>query len=307
MRKRIAATVIAASALTGGAIGLTVFGPSAVGAKTSPSTTSTTQPAPGAAAPGSDSKPNGAGHRFGFGHKRFGGAAVAKAIGISESDLTTALRSGKTIAQVAQAHGVTTQKVIDALVADGKTKIAAAVKSGKLTQAQADKVQAGLTKRITELVNGTFRGRREHSGFGGPGFGGPAFGGPGFGEPGFGGPGRGGMGHEHGRPTAAVAKAIGISESDLTTALRSGKTIAQVAQAHGVTTQKVIDALVADGKTKIAAAVKSGKLTQAQADKIEAGLTQQVTKLVNGTFRRGDGRPGIGSGRGMPRFDQPGA
>ena len=77
-------------------------------------------------------------------------------IGISETDLATQLRAGKTIAQIAKAHGVTTQKVIDALVADAKAKLAAAVKAGRLTQAQADRLQTGLTKGITGLVNGTF-------------------------------------------------------------------------------------------------------------------------------------------------------
>lgn len=166
MRKRIAASVIAASALTGGAVGLTLFGPSAVGAKTSPSTKPATQQAARTTDPPKDTTPGDDHHRFGFGGERFGGASIAKAIGISESDLTTALRSGKTIAQVAKAHGVATQKVIDALVTDGKTKVAAAVKAGRLTQAQADKIQAGLTQHVTDLVNGTFRDHEGPTGFG---------------------------------------------------------------------------------------------------------------------------------------------
>ena len=176
MRKRIAATVVAASALSGGVIGLTLFGPSTVGAK-SGSTSTTVQPAtPQAAAGKADAKGDHRGH--GFGGPGFGGrhglvdgkAAVAKAIGISETELTTQLRSGKTIAQIAKAHGVTTQKVIDALVTDAKAKLAAAVKAGRLTQAQADRLQTGLTKGITNLVNGTFP-KRPFGDHRGPGFG----------------------------------------------------------------------------------------------------------------------------------------
>jgi len=178
MLRRIATTLIAASALTGGAVGLTLFGPSTVGAKTSPLSTAATQQAAPAATPGNAYESAGDHHGFGRDHGRIGGAAAAKAIGISESDLTTSLRSGKTIAQIAKAHGVATQKVIDALVADGKTKIAAAVKAGRLTQAEADKIQADLTKRVTEMVNGTFRHGED-----GPGLGGDR-GGPRFDRPG---------------------------------------------------------------------------------------------------------------------------
>jgi hypothetical protein len=119
---------------------------------------------------------------------------------------------------------------------------------------------------------------------GGPGGNGP--GGPGRGR-GDGGPGR----HELVSDESVVAKAIGISESDLAAAVAKGQTWAQVAQAHGVSVQKVIDALVADGKTELADEVKSGRLTQAQADAMQAGLVQRVTDQVNGMH------PGGGPGR----------
>ena len=56
-------------------------------------------------------------HRFVERHEDF--AKIAGVIGISESDLKTAIQSGQSIAQIAQAHDVDPQKVIDALVAEG--------------------------------------------------------------------------------------------------------------------------------------------------------------------------------------------
>jgi hypothetical protein len=56
-------------------------------------------------------------HRFVERHEDF--AKIAGVIGISESDLKAAIQSGQSIAQVAQAHDVDPQKVIDALVAEG--------------------------------------------------------------------------------------------------------------------------------------------------------------------------------------------
>jgi hypothetical protein len=85
--------------------------------------------------------------------------------------------------------------------------------------------------------------------------------------------------------TSVVANAIGISEADLSSALQGGQTVAAVAKAHNVDVQKVIDALVADGESELAADVKAGKLTQAQADAMKSEVTQRATAQVNGTFQ----------------------
>ncbi len=96
-------------------------------------------------------------------------SVAAKAIGISESDLTAALAKGQSMADVAKAHNVDVQKVIDALVADANDEIATALKNGQITQAQADAEKAQVTARVTAQVNGTFQGGPgDHGGFGGP-------------------------------------------------------------------------------------------------------------------------------------------
>jgi hypothetical protein len=82
-----------------------------------------------------------------------GGQVVAGALGIDEATLRTELQSGKTIAEIAQAHGVDVQKVVDALVADLKTHLDADVAAGRITQAQADQKLADAPARITDMVN----------------------------------------------------------------------------------------------------------------------------------------------------------
>ena len=73
------------------------------------------------------------------------------------------------------------------------------------------------------------------------------------------------------------------------TALASGQTIAQVAQANGVDPQAVITALVSAEQAHVAEDVASGKLTQANADQILANAAQHATDLVNGTAPAGPG------------------
>jgi hypothetical protein len=88
-------------------------------------------------------------------------SVAASTIGVSEADLKTALQSGQSIADVANAHGVDPQTVIDALVADAQQHLADDVSSGRLTQDQADQIGADLATHITDAVN--------HAGLGGPG------------------------------------------------------------------------------------------------------------------------------------------
>ena len=106
---------------------------------------------------------------------------------------------------------------------------------------------------------------------------------------GFGGPGRG-----PGDDFGTVTTYLGITAAQLQTDLKSGKTLAQVADAtSGKSSAGLIAALVAAEKTEIAAAVIAGKLTQAQADQITANLTARVADMVNGTRPAGPG-PGFG-------------
>ena len=98
----------------------------------------------------------------------------------------------------------------------------------------------------------------------------------------------------------AAAAAIGIDSDRVRDALTSGQSLADVARAHGVDPQVVIDALVASAKTHLAADVSSGRLTQAEADQRLTDIQSHITDLVNGTLPSGppDGGPGRGPGGG---------
>ena len=153
--------------------------------------------------------------------------AAASYLGTTAASLLTQLQAGKTLAQVATAtNGKSTAGLVAALVAAEKTEIAAAVTSGKLTQAQADQIAPTLTQRFTDLVNGVH----------------PA-GGP------------GGFGHGHGGgggdDLAAAATYLGSTTTSLLTQLQAGKTLAQVAiSTNGKSSAGLIAALVAAEKTE---------------------------------------------------------
>jgi hypothetical protein len=147
-----------------------------------------------------------------------------------------------------------------AIVSSGNSTADAAVQQGTLTQAQADALKA----RIQAGDLGALLG------------------------------GRGGRGGGHqldGIKQAmfdAAAKALTITTAELQTQLRSGQTLAQLAQAHNTTEQAVVNAALAAAKTQLDQAVSGGNLTQAQADAIYAQLQQQGANLFT---PRGRGRP----------------
>jgi polyhydroxyalkanoate synthesis regulator phasin len=253
-RKLVAAAAIGASVIGGAAGGALLFAPNLSGAQEA--TTSV-------AAEASATAPAG---RPGLGVRGDTLATAAKALGMTEADLRTALQGGKTIAEVAKDKGVDVQKVIDALVADAKAK---------LQQAEAD-----LPSRMSDLVNG----KLPLGGMGGP-------------EDGKGFGGRMGPAFEAGLDS--VASALGMTEADLRTALQSGKSIADIAKDKGVDVDTLVGKLVDAATKKIDQAVTDGKLTQDQATKLKSALKERITALVDGS--RPAGGPGGGGRHGFGR------
>lgn len=148
MRKSVAAALITGSLLTGGAVGTALLGAGAATAQSSSDSSSSTDPTvPEQAPPG----PGGRGPRGP--HHRPHLDVAASTIGVTVEDLRAALEAGQSIADVATAHGVEPQAVIDAMVADARANLADKVADGDLTQEQADEIGANLLTRITELVN----------------------------------------------------------------------------------------------------------------------------------------------------------
>ena len=201
--------------------------------------------------------------------------AASTALGMTPAELRTELQAGKSLATVAGEQGVDVDAVIAALVTEAKARLAQAVTDGKLTKAQADEKAADLEARITDLVNRTPPADGERRRGPGPGH---------------------GPGHAMKANLDAAATALGLTTEELRTELRAGKSLATIAGEQGVEVGKVVSALVADAKARLAQAVTDGTLTQAEADEKAADLEARITDLVNRVGRAHDGRhPGPGA------------
>lgn len=160
-----------------------------------------------------------------------------------------------------------------AIVTDTLAKL---VSAGTITQSQADAVATALQQAMPA------RG-------GGPG---------GEGRPGDEAGMRGG-GH-----LEVAATALGMTADELRTELQAGKSIAQVAEAKGVSVDAVKAALKTDLQTRLAQQVTDGKITQAQADERLAAADTHVQAEVDQV-----GMPAGKGGRGGhgPRGEAPAA
>lgn len=182
--------------------------------------------------------------------------AAAGALGMDPKDLARQLRSGKSIADVAKAKDVPLSKVVDAVVQHLRRRIDDAVTAGQLDATRAAKLKDRLEDRVGKLVE-----RKRYA--------------------------RGALRRTRRELLATAASTIGIDPKGLLRELRGGKSIAAVAQEHGVDAQKVVDALTSAADQKVDDAVKAGKLDASRAATLKARLAARIQALVNRTPRVG--------------------
>jgi hypothetical protein len=142
-------------------------------------------------------------------------------------------------------------------------RLDAAVKAGRLTQAQANAIKQRIKKgglRLGAFGGGAFRLHRAFR-FG-PGMAG------GFGPP-----------MMFLTPFAGAAKYLGISRSQLLSDLRT-KTLAQVAEAQGKSVSGLEQAIVAAQKARLDKLVSAGALTRTQEQQRLSALNKMVSQLV---------------------------
>ena len=175
---------------------------------------------------------------------------IADDLGMSVKDLNTALKGGKTIAQLAQEKGISLDKLVTDVTAKHTAALKKAVQDGKMTQAQADEALSTLKNNITQWFN---TGKN---------------------------PAAAKIKDALQKDAADLSKQLGMTEDELKQALQSGKTVAQLAQEKGISLDSIVTTLSTQRSNKIQQALQSGKITQDQAnqmlDKFKTNLTKRL-------------------------------
>jgi len=152
---------------------------------------------------------------------------------------------------------VSPEKLSDALKGAFFDRLDAAVKAGKLTQAQADEIKKGVNQN-GGIPFGPGGGPREHHVFGlGPG------------------PGLFGAGFD------AATSYLGITQAQLKQQFADGKSLADIAKAKGKSVDGLKTAIQDAVKAKLDAAVKNKRITSAQESKILSELKSRIDDIVS--------------------------
>lgn len=172
-------------------------------------------------------------------------------------------RANDFIDRLARNLGVTPERLRDALRQTAIQGVDQALAEGRITQQQADR----LKEQINAGAVMPF----------GPGFG--------FGRPGPFGEGRLGI---PGFDKAALAQFLGITPEQLRQEL-PGKSLAQVAAAHGKTADQLKQFIISNAQQRLAQAVSAGRMTQQQADAALQALQNRVDEIINRIHGQGMG------------------
>jgi lambda repressor-like predicted transcriptional regulator len=205
-------------------------------------------------------------------------AVIVVGAGIAATKaLTPKQESQAVIDDAAKQLGVSPDQLSNALKQALKNRVDEAVTDGRLTKAEGDRIKQAIDKGGAPLFGLGPRRFHDHGQFG-------------FRRHGHG-------PFEEGLETAASY--LGITRAQLMSELREGKSLAQVAKAHGKSADGLVNALLDRAEQKLDRAVKNGRMTEAEKKEMLAGLKKRITDLVNGRFPApprfhrfgGDGRP----------------
>ena len=180
---------------------------------------------------------------------------AATSLGLTPAALRGELRAGKSLAQVATAKGKSVEGLESALLTALRTKVQAARAAGKLDAARADRLLQRAPQLVERIVNATPRARHPRTGGA-----------------------RGGL-------LKAATTYLGLTNAQLVTELRSGKSLAQVATAKSKSVDGLEQALFAALKKKVDAAVAAGRLDAARAQTLLERAPARIERLVQRTRR----------------------
>lgn len=184
--------------------------------------------------------------------------AAVTALGMTPEDFKKEYGSGKSIADLAAQQHVDLQKVKDAMLSSIKTDLAALVQSGKLTQAEADGYNQTAPGWVDKFVNGKPSDARPS-----------------------------GSGPDMTNPKELLIGSLNdvatLLKMDVKTLMAKWESasLAAIAQTQNVDAAKLKETVLNSFKQQADAAVKAGKLTQAQADEVVKEASSHADDFIN--------------------------
>jgi uncharacterized protein YidB (DUF937 family) len=162
-------------------------------------------------------------------------------------------RKGKFLERIAEKLGITQEELQAAIQAAATDAVDEALADGRITQEQADKARERIESG--KGLRGFFERRQER--------------------------------REHRRDMVrqslieSASTALGMTADELKTALKAGNSVADVAEAEGVSLDSVKAQITSDAEAKLDQAVADGKIKQERADAALAKLAERLDDLLS--------------------------
>lgn len=212
------------------------------------------------------------GERHGRGHHHW--PDVLEELGLTTDQIRAGIEADQSLLEIAEANGITEAELVAALEAEADEHLAEAVESGRLTQEEADERAAVIDERIAEGITTLPSERQERR-------------------------------QDRREDRLEPLTDLGLTVEDLVAGRQAGQTLAETAEANGISEAELVDALVAAAIERADEAVEAGRITQEQADERLADIEEHITDRVNSEPRERDGR-GHGPGSEGPRGQRDG-
>ncbi|KLU61341.1 hypothetical protein CEB3_c22820 [Peptococcaceae bacterium CEB3] len=189
--------------------------------------------------------------------------AVAGILGVQPQELRTELQGGKSLKDVAAAKGMDSATLAGKLQAAWSEKIDSAVKNGRLEPQKAAAVKAKLSARVESFISKSWKceGRKSSEAQRTP----------------FSAAKHAGMFQGM---RDQVQSLLGLDSAQLKAALKSGKSLAQLAREKGIAVETLESKIQETLAANLDQAVKDGKLASEEAAQVKADLPQWVKMMV---------------------------
>lgn len=180
--------------------------------------------------------------------------ATADVTGITVTEVVQSLRDGQTLTEIAEAHGKSSDEVLQAFTNLATVHIDTAVQEGKLTRQQADFLLQRVTNQATQMMADEMLGEQVVKYL------------------------ERGVLVVLGRATVDVT---GLEPVVVLQRFRGGETLAEIAASEGKSSDEVLQAAEVIFTNRMNTAVANGRITQEEADVRLAEFTSMAERLIN--------------------------
>lgn len=185
--------------------------------------------------------------------KGWGMETVMEFLDVSKGEVISTLRTGGTLAELAAENGSSGDELVGALVAVVDSWLQQAVADERITEEEAAEKLAEATDRITNAVFNTHDGPDRNAN------------------------------HRRGAAMDVVMETLDVNRGQVTSTLRTGGTLSELAEENGSSGEELVGALVAAVDTHLQEAVDAGHITEEEAAERLADAEVRIADFVFST------------------------